>query len=144
MESKSKNRSLTDTCIKSTTSATVIQEYIQQTINLQNHSLSHIPNTRIVLSKIDVMTATQDDIITFLNHLKKPESEDSLHKSIGTYNNYLQIFKKFFKWFMVGLKQLRRKERSIYKPSDLWTQEDDMIFLKSCPSKRDKCYYMMG
>lgn len=103
----------------------------------------------MVLSKIDVMTATQDDIITFLNHLKKPESEDPLHKWIGTYNNYLQIFKKFFKWFnnpycMVGLRQLRRKEKSIYKPSDLWTQEDDMIFLKFCPSKRDRCYHMMA
>jgi integrase/recombinase XerD len=33
---------------------------------------------------------------------------------------------------------LKRKEQSIYKPTDLWTQEDDLLFLKYCPSKRDR------
>ena len=39
---------------------------------------------------------------------------------------------------------LRRKEKSIYKPSDLWTEKDDLIFLKYCPSKRDKCFHSMS
>jgi hypothetical protein len=38
----------------------------------------------------------------------------------------------------------KRKEKSIYKPSDLWTEEDDSLFLKYCPSKRDRCYHMMS
>jgi hypothetical protein len=39
---------------------------------------------------------------------------------------------------------LKRKETSIYKPTDLWTTEDDLLFLKFCPSKRMKCYHAMA
>src|SRR4029453_15596005 len=45
---------------------------------------------------------------------------------------------------MGGIKKLKRKERSIYKPTDLWTQQDDLLFLKYCPSKRDKCYHAIS
>jgi len=36
---------------------------------------------------------------------------------------------------------LKRKEQSIYKPTDLWTVEDDLLFLKYCPNKFDRCYH---
>lgn len=39
---------------------------------------------------------------------------------------------------------LKRKEKSIYKPSDLWTSQDDLLFLKYCPSKRDRCYHAIS
>ena len=39
---------------------------------------------------------------------------------------------------------LKRKEQSIYKPTDLWTAEDDLLFLKYCPSMRIKCYHTMA
>jgi hypothetical protein len=67
--------------------------------------------------------------------------------------------KKFFKWVYtpaLELKQrpkpqiiqnipsLKRKEISIYKPSDLWTLEDDLLFLKWCPNKRDRCYHAIS
>ena len=39
---------------------------------------------------------------------------------------------------------MKRKEVSIYKPTDLWTQEDDLLFLKYCPSKRDRCYHVVS
>jgi hypothetical protein len=29
-----------------------------------------------------------------------------------------------------NVKHLMRKEKSAYKPSDMWTQEDDLLFLK--------------
>jgi integrase len=66
---------------------------------------------------------------------------------------------RFFKWFyypdiepskrpkppvIENIAQLKRKEKSIYKPSDLWTQQDDLLFLKYCPSKRDKCYHAIS
>ena len=38
---------------------------------------------------------------------------------------------------------LERKQ-SIYKPTDLWTQEDDQLFLRYCPSKRERCYHMIS
>lgn len=45
---------------------------------------------------------------------------------------------------MEGIKKLKRKEKSIYKPSDLWTQEDDLLFLKHCPSKKYSCYHAIS
>ena len=39
---------------------------------------------------------------------------------------------------------LKRKEQSIYKPDDLWTPEDDQIFLKYCPDKRIQCYHAIS
>lgn len=30
------------------------------------------------------------------------------------------------------------------KPSDMWTQEDDLFFCRYCPSKRDKAYHMIA
>jgi integrase len=43
-----------------------------------------------------------------------------------------------------NIPQLKRKEQSIYKPSDLWNAEDDLLFLKYCPSKRMKCYHAVA
>ena len=55
---------------------------------------------------------------------------------------------KFFKWLyypdvepnkrikpkvVENIIHLKRKEQSIYKPADLWIQEDDLLFLKYCP-----------
>ena len=99
------------------------------------------------------------DVIRFLDTLRKTETQDPLHKWIGTYNLYRIHLLRFFKWLyspniepdrrqkppvIDNIPQLRRKERSIYKPSDLWTQKDDLLFLKYCPSKRDKCYHVVS
>jgi integrase/recombinase XerD len=43
-----------------------------------------------------------------------------------------------------GIAHLKRKEISCYKPSDLWTQEDDLLFLKWVTNKRDRCYHTMA
>jgi len=66
---------------------------------------------------------------------------------------------RFFKWLyypdleqkkrlkpevIQNILQLKRKEQSIYKPTDLWTAGDDLLFLKYCPSKRIKCYHAMS
>lgn len=45
---------------------------------------------------------------------------------------------------MYGIKVLPRNELSSYKPSDLWSQSDNDVFLKYCPSKRDKAYHSMA
>ena len=45
---------------------------------------------------------------------------------------------------ILGIKQLKRKEISCYKPSDLWTQEDDLVFLKWVTNERDRCYHTMA
>jgi integrase len=103
---------------------------------------------------------TKQDILDFLNNKRKPESIDPTHKSIGTWNNLQILFSKFFRWLynqeqfdpkkretpecMKGVRRLPRKEKSCYKPSDLWTIEEHSIFLKYCPSKRDKAFHAMA
>lgn len=102
---------------------------------------------------------TRDEVILFLNTKRKPETSDQLHKWIGTYNLYRVCLIRFFRWLYFpnreqskrpkpkvvnNIPALRRKEKSIYKPSDLWTEKDDLIFLKYCPSKRDKCFHAMS
>ena len=102
---------------------------------------------------------TKDDLTTFLDSHRKSEPIDPLHKWIGTYNHYLILLSKFIKWLhypdipsrerpkpacITNLSTLKRKEKSIYKPTDMWTQQDDLLFLKYCPSKRDRCYHAMA
>jgi integrase len=99
---------------------------------------------------------TRQDIISFLDRIRKPEAADPLHRWIGTYNMYRGLLVRFFRWLyypdmecdkrpkpsvIQDIPQLKRKETSIYKPSHIWTAEDDVIFLRYCPSKRMKCYH---
>jgi site-specific recombinase XerD len=80
----------------------------------------------------------KDDILLFLKSRKKSELEDPLHRWIATYNLYIITLARFFKWLYhpnlspkdrvkpscVDIPKLRRKEQSVYKPSDMWTQDD--------------------
>jgi integrase len=109
----------------------------------------------------------RDDILLYLDKYRKSENDDPLHKWIGSYNTRLVVLSRFFKWLyypnvedpkrrnelsalekkpdcIMGIKRLKRKEVSCYKPSDLWSQEDDLIFLKWVTNKRDRCYHTMA
>jgi hypothetical protein len=100
----------------------------------------------------------REDLLLFLDSLRKAEAVDPLHKWIGTYNLYRIHLLRFFKGLyspdlepekrpkpeVVQNIPLKRKEKSIYKPTDLWTQEDDSLFLKYCPNLRDRCYHAMS
>ena len=102
---------------------------------------------------------TRNDIILFLESFRKTDAADPLHKWIGTYNIFRIYLLRFFKWLytpdiapakrpkpsmLENIPELKRKETSIYKPSDLWTQQDDLLFLKYCHSKRDRCYHAIS
>jgi integrase len=109
----------------------------------------------------------RDDILLYLDNNRKPENDDPLHKWIGSYNVKRMTIFRFFKWLqypdvdsskrryelfeserkpecIIGIPQLKRKEVSCYKPSDLWTQDDDLLFLKWVTNKRDRCYHTMA
>jgi integrase len=103
--------------------------------------------------------AKRTTILGFLDSLRKTETQDPMHKWIGTYNLFRIHLLRFFKWLyspdvepdkrpkpsvIENIATLRRKETSIYKPSDLWTQQDDLLFLKYCHSKREKCYHAIS
>jgi integrase len=44
---------------------------------------------------------------------------------------------------MNRIMRLSRKEVSRYKSSDLWTSRECEVFLKYCPSKRDRAFLSM-
>jgi integrase len=102
---------------------------------------------------------TRQDILNFLDKIRKPENADPLHKWLGTYEITRIIFLRFFKWLhypdtpedkrpkpaiMENINKIKRREISIYKPTDLWTEEDDVIFYKYCPSVRDRCWHAVS
>ena len=102
---------------------------------------------------------TREDVLSFLDKFRKTEDRDPLHKWIGTYNLKHEILRQFFTWLndpnternhrsrpkiMENITKFKRKEVSIYKPTDLWTGEDDLLFLRYCTSKRDRCYHTLS
>jgi integrase/recombinase XerD len=103
---------------------------------------------------------SRQDVIDFLDNLRKPESVDPLHKWIGTHETSRIILLRFFKWLyypdfsparkrpkpaiMDNIAKLKRREISTYKPTDLWTEEDDALFYKYCPSSRDRCWHAVS
>jgi integrase/recombinase XerD len=109
--------------------------------------------------------------LLYLDSCRKLENDDPLHKWVGSYNTKRTVLIRFFKWLYYGyahqnvsnsdkrnelsnserkpecimdIPKLKRKEVSCYKPSDLWTQEDDLLFLKWVINKRDRCYHTMA
>jgi hypothetical protein len=42
---------------------------------------------------------SRNDIIDFLDSLRKTEPQDPLHKWIGTYNLYRMYLLRFFRWY---------------------------------------------
>ena len=102
---------------------------------------------------------TSNDILAYLDSFRKPEASDPNHQWIGTYNLRRIYFIRFFKWLynpnlnpndrpypdvMRNISQLKRLEHTIIKPTDLWTAEDLSLFLRYCPSKRDKAYFTVA
>lgn len=150
--------------LKSQINAATINEYlnaIEVEINPSKNYRNTITNALNYLSQFHkgkpYSIMKRDDIVAFLNSVKK--SNDPSHRWIGTYNLYLMHITKFFRWFyspnlepkqrpkpevVQNIPNLKRKETSIYKPTDLWTLEDDLLFLKWCPNKRDRCYHAIS
>jgi integrase len=102
---------------------------------------------------------TVEDVFSFLDTLRRTEIQDPMHKWIGTYNLSLVKIISFFKWlyepdihsknrqiplFLKNVKLLRRKEKTICAAKDLWTLEEDLLFLKYCTDKRLRLYHIMA
>ena len=88
---------------------------------------------------------TKDDIRNYLDSSRKPEAQDPTRKWIGTYNTRQMVICKFFRWLcnyhtepdsnkwitppcIQGIRQLPRKEKSPYKPSDMWSPMKNMLY----------------
>jgi integrase len=150
----------------STDDADIIVKYIQHLkieINLSNTYKRLVIISLIALARHfknkNFGQLARSDMIKYFDSLRKSEEADPTHKWIGTYNLRRQLFLKFFKWLcyptkeakkrqipevMHGISCLKRKEQSIYRPDDLWSLEDDQIFLKYCSDKRIQCYHTIA
>ncbi len=127
--------------------AIAIIDFISSMKTEINLSASHIKNNIMALTllsqfhnnKKSFKEMTREDILSYLDRTRKPERIDPLHKWIGTYNLYRAFIIRFFKWLyypdlesakrpkpqnIENIPQLKRKEQSIYKPTDLWNLED--------------------
>jgi len=149
--------------------AATICEYISAQIHEINPGLNYKSNMMTTLIQLSVKLNNKpfekmdkEDILEYLESFRKPENEDLLHKWIGSYNESRQRLVKFFRWLynpdvkaadrttpeVINIAKLKRKEtagnKSCVKPSDLWTKEEDLLFLKYCHRKMDKCYHTMS
>ncbi len=144
----------------------IIIDYLEAMWTETNPSKKYSDLIRFILVKLShfhkdesFTSFKRDDIIAFLNSVRKSDKADPLHKWIGTYNTYLVCIGRFFRWLenpdldprqrpkphiMQNVPRIRRKETSIYRPSDLWTLQDDLLFLKWCHNKRDQCYHAVS
>jgi integrase len=147
--------------------ALTICDYVSSIKSEINPSDHYRKNTIILLCNLSMFfknakpfkEITREDLLSFLDSYRKAEIVDPLHKWIGTYNIYRIVLMRFFKWLyspdiepakrpkpsvIENIQKLKRKEKSIYKPTDLWTAEDDSLFLKYCPNPRDRSYHTMS
>ncbi|TVP41782.1 tyrosine-type recombinase/integrase [Candidatus Nitrosocosmicus arcticus] len=146
--------------------ADTICKYIlveQAEINIKNSTKEGKIKVLIWLSnyfnnKKRFQNMTKEDILAYLDSIRKPQGQGN--GWINSYNGRQMIFLKFFKWLynphepdstkritpscMSGIKRLSKREKTSYRPSDIWDERDMSVFLKYCPNKRDRCYYAMA
>jgi integrase/recombinase XerD len=145
--------------------AMIVVNYIQAMRTEINLSDNYRKLNIFLLSDISkfhnkpIKQMSREDLLSYLDSFRKSDASDPLHKWVGTYNLYTVLLIRFFRWLYYqdieqkkrpkpsvvdNIPQLKRKEKSIYKPTDLWTTEDDLLFYKYCPSKRIKCYHAIS
>ena len=154
--------------IKNSENADIICDYIQveQTeFNIKDSTKEGKIKLLVWLSNYfgDNLTFRQmkkQDILNYLNNLRKTTSEDPTQKWIGSYNGRQIILNKFFWWLyntdepdyrrrltppcMQGIRRLPRKQITPYKSSNVWQPIEHSIFLRYCQSKSDRCYHAMA
>jgi hypothetical protein len=65
-----------------------------------------------------------------------PISEHYMHEFFGSH-----VFASFILWYNAGIIYVYEV---ITKPTDLWTEDDYVLFYKYCPSMRDRCWHAIS
>jgi integrase/recombinase XerD len=82
----------------------IVSDYIEERKTETNISesfqilISRAVNSLAAHTNKNLQDVTRDDIISWLNSVRKSEVDDPTHKWIGTYNTYLIIMITFLKW----------------------------------------------
>ena len=104
------------------------------------------------------LNVNRPDLIAFLESYRpKQETESESWKRY--YNTHVMILRKFFRWLhnpdernprrwvtppvVADLKYIEVSTPTRYKATDLWTPEEQLVFLKYCPSPRNRAIHAM-
>jgi hypothetical protein len=148
------------------TNSALLVEYLNSRMREGNLKPASRANTIDRLSRLSLFhknksfrEMTTEDIFSYLDTIRRTESDDPMHRWIGTYNLSVIKIISFFRWlyepdthsssrqtpvFLNSIKVLKRKEKTTCKARDLWTNEEDLLFLKYCPDKRLRLYHIMA
>lgn len=144
---------------------------MQREINIRKSTKKNLVVFLIHFSKSNKHKSFRDmvteDLQLYLDSYRKTEEDDPFHKWIGTYNQRIGLLGKFFRWLCFpelehweraklkppmmqarpphtkAIRSIKRVEESIYTSNDMWTEEDDALFLKYCPDTEIKAYHTM-
>jgi integrase/recombinase XerD len=113
--------------------------------------LSRAFNHKKAFEEMDIV---KDVVSGYLNTCKRPFEADPDQRWIATYRVRAAIIRKFFKWLkpdeipastLRTLKPIAKKgSKSRVKTTDLWTREEDALFLKYCEDPLIACYHAMS
>jgi hypothetical protein len=145
---------------------TLIAEFLNDFVSRENISVNskrvYICNLLYLLRFLqhkDLKEIKRDDILAYLSTLRRTTEKDPFQKWINTHNNRAVIYQKFFKWLysptlpardrpvpevVRDLPLIKRKEKTHVQAVDLWTPEDDALFLRYCNDPRISLYHMMS
>lgn len=106
---------------------------------------------------------SQDVVEGFLNSYRRPLEADPDQRWINTFKTRAMVCSKFFRWLayptlkheerlrnplplaLTGLRfPVKKGPKTHVKNADLWTLEDDALFLKYCEDPRIACYHAMS
>lgn len=143
----------------------ILVDFLHNLVNGENKS----PNTKLMYVKHllylfrsvkhkAISEITRDDILAYLQSLRKPLPKDPQQKWISTYNTRAVMYVKFWKWLsfpelspaerkkkvpdvVKDIPLFKKKEKTNVQAKDLWTVDDDAIFLKYCDDPRLQFYH---
>lgn len=143
----------------------VLVDFLYDLVNRENKS----PNTKLMYVKHllylfrsvkhkAINEITRDDVLSYLHSLRKPLPKDPQQKWISTHNTRAVMYVKFFKWLaypelspaerkkkvpdiVKDIPLFKKKEKTNVQAKDLWTVEDDAVFLKYCDDARLQFYH---
>lgn len=98
--------------VLSKTNEDIIKEYFDAMQTETNPSVNYVNTNRNTLNKLSQFHRNKpfaemkrEDIISYLNSLRKSDEIDPLHKWIGTYNSRIRNIIRFFKWLYYPTKE---------------------------------------
>ena len=154
--------------VKSTENASILCDYIeaeQTEFNIKDSTKEGKIKVLVWLSnffgdEVSFRQMKKSDVLDYLNNLRKSATDDPTQKWIGSYNGRQIILNKFFRWLynpdepdqrkritpacMQGIKRLTAKAKNIVQAIRYLGTTEHAIFLRYCPSKRDRCYHAMA